>query len=261
MPRRDSAPMGAPCWIDLMTSDVQRAREFYTELFGWTAGEPSPEFGGYFMFFKDDVPVAGGMQAQPAQEIPNAWSVYLATDDVRKTLAAAIDGGAKILVDAMDIADLGAMAMIADAGDAAIGMWEPRAFSGLTMLGETGTPAWFELHTRSYDDAVRFYRETFGWQTETAGDTADFRYTNGTDGTTPFAGIMDATAFLPHGVPAHWSVYFGVDSADATIARLGELGGSVVQAAEDTPYGRLATVTDPMGATFKLVQPPADITA
>jgi predicted enzyme related to lactoylglutathione lyase len=261
MPRRDSAPTGAPCWIDIMTSDVQRAREFYTKLFGWTAGEPSPEIGGYFMFFKDDVPVAGGMQAQPGNDVPDAWSVYLATDDIRKTLAVAVEAGAQIYVDSLDVADLGAMAVIGDPGGAAIGLWEPRAFAGLAVLGETGTPAWFELHTRNYADAIRFYRETFGWQTETASDTAELRYTNATSGTLPFAGVIDATAFLPDGVPAHWSVYFAVDSADATIARLGELGGSVVQAAEDTPYGRLATVTDPMGATFKLLQPPAAATA
>ena len=47
MPARESAPVGAPCWIDLMTSDTQRSREFYGELFGWDAEEPNAEFGGY----------------------------------------------------------------------------------------------------------------------------------------------------------------------------------------------------------------------
>jgi predicted enzyme related to lactoylglutathione lyase len=50
---------GAPCWMDLLTSDTGRAREFYGRVFGWTAGEASPEFGGYFMFFIDGAPVAG----------------------------------------------------------------------------------------------------------------------------------------------------------------------------------------------------------
>ena len=68
---------------------------------------------------------------------------------------------------------------------------------------------------------------------------------------------MDANGFLPDGVPAHWSVYFGSDDADATLARISELGGSVVRPAEDTPYGRLAQAADPTGALFKLVQPPA----
>ena len=66
------------------------------------------------------------------------------------------------------------------------------------------------------------------------------------------AGIMDAAAFLPDGVPAHWSVYWEVDDVDATVAKVQALGGAVVADAVDTPYGKLATVTDPAGAQFKL---------
>ena len=65
---------------------------------------------------------------------------------------------------------------------------------------------------------------------------------------------MDASGFLPAGVPGQWSIYFRVDDIDAALANVTELGGSVTQPAEETPYGRLATVTDPLGATFKLVQ-------
>lgn len=87
------------------------------------------------------------------------------------------------------------------------------------------------------------------------GCTDEFRYTVMKDGETQHAGIMDASGFLPEGVPAHWSVYFGVDDADARLAKVVELGGTVVVPAEDTPYGRLATAADPNGAQFKLVAP------
>ena len=68
---------------------------------------------------------------------------------------------------------------------------------------------------------------------------------------------MDASAFLPEGVPAQWSIYFGVGDADAALAKIVELGGTITQPAEDTPYGRLAQAADPTGALFKLVQAPA----
>jgi predicted enzyme related to lactoylglutathione lyase len=55
MPAREDAPLGAPCWVDLMTSNTERSRAFYGELFGWTADEPNQEFGGYFNFRKDGV--------------------------------------------------------------------------------------------------------------------------------------------------------------------------------------------------------------
>ena len=64
---------------------------------------------------------------------------------------------------------------------------------------------------------------------------------------------MDASGFLPEGVPAHWPVYFAVPDTDAALDRVVDLGGSVVQPAENTPYGRLAAAADPTGATFKLV--------
>ena len=60
---------------------------------------------------------------------------------------------------------------------------------------------------------------------------------------------------LPDGVPAHWTVYFGVADTDASLAKIVELGGSIVRPAEDTPYGRLATATDPTGTQFNLVAP------
>jgi predicted enzyme related to lactoylglutathione lyase len=63
---------------------------------------------------------------------------------------------------------------------------------------------------------------------------------------------MDATAYLPEGVPSHWQVYFHVEDVDAAVARTVELGGAVVVPAKDTPYGRVAQATDSTGAMFKL---------
>ena len=68
---------------------------------------------------------------------------------------------------------------------------------------------------------------------------------------------MDASAFLPAGSAAAWHVYFCTDDADKTLAQIVDRGGAVVQPAEDTPYGRLATASDPTGAQFKLRQSPA----
>ena len=86
------------------------------------------------------------------------------------------------------------------------------------------------------------------------GDTDEFRYTTMGDpmGGENLAGIMDASGFLPDGVPAHWSVYWEVDDVDGAVDKVRALGGAVVADAVDTPYGRLATVTDPAGAEFKL---------
>ena len=254
MPTRDTAVIGAPCWVDLMTSDTQRSRAFYGELFGWTAEEPAEQFGGYFNFRKDGVRIAGCMPSQ-RPEMPDVWSVYLATDDAKVTVDAAAAHGGQVLVAAMDVAELGSMAVVSDPGGATIGIWQPGLHQGFGILSETGAPSWFELHTRDYLGSVAFYREVFGWDTHVLSDTPEFRYTILQHGQSELAGIMDAASILPDGVPAHWSVYFGADDTDAALARTVELGGSIVTAALDTPYGRLATAADPTGAQFKLVAP------
>jgi uncharacterized protein len=236
-----------------MTSDPQRSRAFYGELFGWTSESAGDEYGGYINFSRDGARVAGAMQSNPGQGPTDVWSIYLAVADAQATAdAAAADGGA-VLVPPMAVGPLGVMGMVSDAGGAAIGLWQPEEFNGFGVLGEDNAPSWFELHTRDYTASIAFYQKVFGWDTHTASDSDEFRYTTLGEGEAMMAGLMDAAAFLPEGVPAHWSVYFGVDDTDKALARIGELGGSVVQPAEDTPYGRLATAADPNGAVFKLV--------
>jgi predicted enzyme related to lactoylglutathione lyase len=256
MPHRDDTPIGAPCWIDLYTTDPAASRTFYGEMFGWASEEAGPEYGGYINFTKDGEPVGGGMRNDGAAGMPDVWSVYLRTDDATKTAETAEANGAQVFIAPMVVGDVGTMAMIADPGGAAIGFWQPDTFCGFTLVNEPGTPAWFELLTRDYDTAIGFYRDVFRWPVHTMGDTPEFRYSVYGDGQTQEAGIMDAAAFLPEGVPAHWSVYFRVEDADAALARAVELGGAVVVPAEDTPYGRLATASDVTGAIFKLVAGP-----
>jgi predicted enzyme related to lactoylglutathione lyase len=253
MPTRDSAPIGAPCWVDLYTSAPEKTRPFYCDLFGWKDEEAGEEYGGYVNFVKDGVPVAGCMRNDGHSGAPDQWSVYLAMEDARATVDVAAANGGQVLVPPMDVGDLGTMAVVLDAGQAAIGIWQPGVHKGFGILGEPGTPTWFELFTRDYEAAVEFYRTVFGWDTHVAGDTPEFRYTTMGEGEGQLAGIMDASAFLPDGVPASWSIYFGVEDADAALAKLVELGGSVVAAAQDTPYGRLAQAADPTGAPFKLI--------
>ena len=254
---REEAPNGAPCWIDLFTSDPDKSRTFYEQLFGWTSEDAGEEYGGYINFQKDGVHVAGCMRNDGQSGAPDAWSVYLATDDARATVEAATAHGGQVIVPAMPVMELGTMAVVSDPGRAVIGAWQPGLHKGFGVLAEPGTASWFELHTRDYDSAVQFYRDVFKWDAHVAGDTPEFRYTTLGEGESQLAGIMDASAFLPEGVPAHWSIYFGVEDADAALAKITELGGSIVRPAEDTPYGRLAEAADPTGAHFKLIQPPA----
>jgi predicted enzyme related to lactoylglutathione lyase len=254
MPTRSHAPDGSPCWADLWSSDTDAIRRFYGELFGWEGGDADPAFGGYFMFTRDGVPVAGCMGDMGDMPANDTWKVYLATGDVTKTAELAEAAGAQVVAPPSPVADMGVQAVLIDPTGANVGAWEAGTFPGFTVLNEHGTPSWFELHTDAFATAESFYRSVFGWETSVIGDTDEFRYSTmvDPDGGDDLAGLMDARTFLPEGLPSHWSVYWEVDDVDAALARVTALGGSVTDTPEDTPYGRLAGATDCAGASFKL---------
>jgi uncharacterized protein len=253
MPTQDDLPVGAPIWVDLFTTDPDRARTFYGEIFGWTSEDAGEEFGHYINFSRSGTRVAGGMRNDGSAGRPDSWSVYLLTPDAEATVAEATSHRGQVALNPMQVGELGTMAYVIDAGGAMIGMWQPADFGGVRLRAEHGAPSWFELLTRDYDESVEFYKDVFGWTTQVASEAPEFRYTTLSRGDQQYAGIMDASGVLPEGVPAHWCVYFGVDDTDNALARIVDLGGSVVTPAEDTPYGRLAAATDPTGAEFKLI--------
>ncbi|MFK0008428.1 VOC family protein [Paenarthrobacter sp. NPDC090520] len=247
---------GSPCWIDLMTSDTEKAKSFYNALFGWTYETGDEEkYGGYITASKDGKLIAGIMQKREDMgSMPDLWSTYLRTDDIKTTTEAAAANGGQVFMEPMDVPEQGSMAMYGDSSGASIGAWQFGEMKGYELAAEPGTPAWHELLSKDYESAVSFYQNVFGWETEVMSDTPEFRYTTLGAGDNAKAGIMDAAGFLPDQVPSMWSVYFAVEDTDATVEKALGLGATVVQEAEDTPFGRLATLSDPTGATFKVIQ-------
>lgn len=253
MPKPDQSRVGAPCWIDLATSDPDKSRAFYEALLGWTSEDAGEDYGHYINFSKDGQGVAGGMKNSGDMGMPDGWSIYLQTADVDKLAEVVTANGGQVVVPPMDVMTLGRMSFVTDPGGAMIGAWQPGDHKGFEVVAEVGAPGWFELLARDYDKSVAFYREVFGWETHTMSDGPDVRYTTLFADEAAAAGIMDAAGMLPEGVPAHWSVYFVVADTDAAVAKATELGGTLVQPAEDTPHGRMATLTDVTGGMFKVV--------
>ncbi|MCF3139652.1 VOC family protein [Paenarthrobacter sp. AR 02] len=255
MPTPDITP-GAPCWIDLMTSDTEKAKDFYNALFGWTYETGDEEtYGGYITASKDGKLVAGIMQKQADMgAMPDLWSTYLRTDDIKATTEAAAAHGGQVYMEPMDVPEQGSMAMYGDSAGASIGAWQFGQMKGFEVAAEPGSPAWHELLAKDYDSAVSFYQKVFGWDTNVMSDTPEFRYTTLGAGDNAKAGIMDAAGVLSDEVPSMWSVYFAVENTDATVEQALALGAAVMHAAEETPFGRLATLIDPTGAVFKVIQ-------
>jgi hypothetical protein len=103
-----------------------------------------------------------------------------------------------------------------------------------------------------------FYRAVFGYDYDDM-SAEGFKYATLKLGDEIVGGIGELPADVPAEVPAHWSTYFAVADTDAAIAAVTGLGGRLVRPAWDSPYGRMATVSDNEGAAFSLIaMPPAE---
>jgi uncharacterized protein len=252
MPIRDCAPLGAPCWIDLTTSDVERAQDFYGTVFGWTFESAGPEYGGYINAAKDGHRVAGLMANRPEVQSPDRWATYFHTADITATMSAVTAAGGSVCMPTMEVPGKGYMGLASDPSSAFFGLWQPLEHRGFELTGAAGSPVWHQLTTRDYRDALDFYREVLGWRTEQVSDTDEFRYATASFGDQQLLGVMDGSSFLNGDAQSIWTIFFGAEDVDKTLRVIGENGGAVVRAAEDTPYGRLAAATDPTGVSFNL---------
>jgi predicted enzyme related to lactoylglutathione lyase len=131
-------------------------------------------------------------------------------------------------------------------------LWQPLKARGYELMGEPGAPAWHQLTTRDYPAAIDFYCDVLGWRTEPATERDDFRYTTAKFDDQPLLSVMDGAKILPEGAPSQWSIFFGTEDLDKTLQCITEAGGTVLPPGEDRPFGRVATASDPTGATFSL---------
>ena len=110
-------------WRELMTDDVDTAREFYETVIGWNAEVVDVGKGPYTLLKIGDRPVAG-MMAKPAMaaEAPTAWTCYVTVDDVDARAARAADAGGTVIVPPMDIPTVGRMAIVRDPTGGSVGI-------------------------------------------------------------------------------------------------------------------------------------------
>jgi predicted enzyme related to lactoylglutathione lyase len=247
---------GAPNWIDLGAPDIEGAAAFYGGLFGWRFQPGGPEVGGYGIFQLDGRATAGGMQTTPEQG-PPSWTVYFQAPDADATARAAGQAHGSVLVQPMDVQDLGRMAILADQAGVPFGLWQPGRNKGLDVVREPGSLCWLELYTADVPAAAAFYHSVLGLETVGV-DFPGGAYTTlvpaGESEDAMFGGLVPL-AEAPAEEEAHWLPYFEVTDPDTTVARARELGGTVRMPATDLPdVGRIAKLTDPYGARFAVIR-------
>ena len=258
MPTRDSYTQGTPSWVDLQTTDQAAAKAFYGGVFGWSYDEQPMDADAVYSIAKiGDAQVAAIAPQSPelkAAGAPAMWNTYLAVDSVDDATAKVAAAGGTVAMAPFDVMDAGRMSFVMDPSGAAVALWQAKQHIGAGLVNEPGTVIWNELITDN-PAAVGFYEQVLGVTTRTA-DMGENKYTMFEVGGQQVGGTMPPQMA---GVPNRWHVYFAVADADATAAKIKQLGGSVVVEPFDTPIGKMAVVADPQGAVFSLFQaaPPA----
>ncbi|MER6983509.1 VOC family protein [Streptomyces carpinensis] len=248
---------GSPCWIDLGSSDPDRAAAFYGGVFGWRYVSAGPEGGGYGFFQKDGSTVAA-LGPLTEEGGASAWTVYFHTDDIRATADAVEQGGGTVRVAPLDIVGGARIAQLTDQQGARFAALQPgRTPGGLEKASEDDALVWVELHVPDPAAGIGFYRDLFGWRSQemqAPGMTYQvLSLGNGDPQATSFGGVAP---LQEGGQGASWVPYFAVADADEIVRRTAEHGGSVLMPAANVPeVGRIAWLTDTSGAVFAVLKP------
>lgn len=253
MVTRDTVwPEGTPCWVDLGVSDIPRAIAFYSGVFGWNIPQGPPEAGGYSVASLGGRDVAGIGPATAPGQVPGSWTVYLAADNAAATVAKIKGAGGTVLMEPMDVMELGRMAIARDITGAAFGVWQGRRHTGVQVANAPGALTWNEHFSRDFEGAKAFYAAAFGYE---FGDMSSDQFTyatlllNGHE----VGGIGAYPAGTQESTQSAWNTYFGTADTDESVRQVAAAGGTVMRPAADSPYGRVAVVTDDQGAVFSLI--------
>lgn len=258
MARPDAAPaQGVPCWLDLASPDVKASAAFYARVFGWTYDVSGPEMGHYHMALRDGRQVAGMGQAAEGDPTPPMWTVYFKADDAAAMGARAEKLGGSIVAGPMEVPGQGQLAVVRDPAGAVFGLWQPLGHHGFGVTHEHGSYGWCEVNVPDAEAARAFYAGLSGASARPLDDDAmPTTYLILSIGGDDAAGILQMTEEW-EGIPPHWMAYFEVGDCDAAVAAVEDAGGSVSVEPFDTPWGRIAVLTDPFGAVFSVNQTPA----
>lgn len=250
-----SHPVGAPCWVDLMTPDTDAAKRFLTAVFGWTNDDRFDDEGNHiYTLFRQGDKVAVGMGGQPPEMAgaPAVWNTYIATDDPAAIAEKVTAAGGSVLMPPMQVMTSGEMAVFSDPTGAVFSVWKAGDHIGSEIANEPDTWSWSELMTRDVPAAIAFYRQVFGWAFAEMG--LNYQVIQG--GEEGWGGLMAMPPEMPDMVPAHWATYFMTDDIEATMAKIKNADGQIMDGPMEIPEaGLIAVIHHDAAGTFHILQP------
>ena len=234
---------GKVVWHDLVTPDLDKAKNFYAGLLGWTFEDLSD---GYAIAHYNGRLVAGVAKLDRSGRSSN-WLPLVSVPDMDRLLTEATAAGGKIILKPFDLPNRGRVAVLRDPQDAAFGVVQSSHGDPADRKADINEWLWNEVWTDDIPAAVAFYQTVGGYRLaeKTVGDI-QYRYLE-RDGQ-PRVGLLDKPS--PQ-IGNTWVAYIRVADVDATVNKAKALGGNVLMApTAAVRNGTVAVIADPNGAGF-----------
>ena len=259
-------PPGSFIWYELLTTDLAAAADFYQAVAGLQIPrEAAPGPQDYRMIgTPGGGHVGGAMQLTSDMMEKGArptWLGYVGVDDVDATVQRIEAAGGSTQMAAIEVPDVGTMAMVADPQGAPFYVMAPTPPKGdedktsdAFHREKAGHVAWNELHTSDLDGALAFYKGQLGWEESDRMDMPNGAYQMFKVGGAEFAcGGMMANPDVPRPT---WLFYLRVENIDSAYAQVGTAGGRTLMPPHEIPGGDFIVMGfDPQGAMFAVVGP------
>ena len=227
-------------WNDLLTDDVETAREFYGQLFGWTF---TPQ--GRYTVVQSEGRNIGGMvelKADPEQPSAARWLCTLSVDDVDAAVALVKSEGGTVNEGPLELLNRGRGALVRD----------PQGAQLLLLHAKEGDPddeepammswLWHELWSNNSEASLAFYQKLAGYDYE--GDATDYLILTREDQWRAGIRFIDDSE-----LEMRWVPVVRVVDTEAIAEKAEQLGGEIRVAPRPTESGgSVALLVDPSGA-------------
>ncbi len=236
---------GKVVWYDLVTPDINKAKNFYAGLLDWTFEDVSDGYAlarcnGRFL---------AGIAKHDLSGRTSSWLPLISVLDTDRVLAEAAAAGGKTVLKPFDMPSRGRIAVLKDPQGATFGVVQSSHGDPADRKADINEWLWNEVWTDDVPAAVAFYQTVGGYRLveKTVADTF-YRYLE-RDGQ-PRVGLLDAPS--PR-IGNTWAAYIRVADVEAAVNKAKTLGGYVLMAPTAAiRNGTAAVITDPSGAAFVL---------
>ena len=242
-------------WYELMTTDVEGAKAFYTDVMGWSAHDASLPDRAYILFTAGEAPVSGMMNLPESASTAGGkpcWVGYVGVEDADAAADQIKRLGGAVHIPPTDIPDISRFSVFADPQTATLALLQSLSpdHGQAAEAGAPGRVSWRELFAADWEKAFAFYSEVFGWQKARTNVSEAGTYQLFAVGGQTIGGMLTKPPTIP--VP-FWLYYFNTDNVHAAAQRVTACGGQILDGPLEVPGGSwIMQCADPQGAIFAL---------